>query len=91
MCEDYRASATIDMAQDAADLGRLRIRCPMTALWGADGAVGRNFDVLASWREWADDVRGGAVASGHYIPEEASDAILALFDGIALGGSTHVA
>ncbi len=64
MCEDYRASATVDMAQDAADLGRLRIRCPMVALWGSQGAVGKNFDVLASWREWCDDVRGGAVASG---------------------------
>jgi haloacetate dehalogenase len=43
----------------------------MLALWGADGAVGRNFDVLASWREWADDVHGGPVPGGHYIPEEA--------------------
>lgn len=76
MCEDYRASAAIDLAQDAADLGRLTIRCPMTALWGDEGAVGRNFDVLASWREWATDVRGGAVKSGHYIPEEAPDAVI---------------
>ncbi len=64
MCEDYRASATIDMAQDAADLGRLRIRCPMVALWGSEGAVGKNFDVLASWREWCDDVRGGRLRPG---------------------------
>jgi haloacetate dehalogenase len=78
MCEDYRASATVDMAQDAADLAAgLRIRCPMLALWGADGAVGRNFDVLASWREWAADVRGGPVSGGHYIPEEAPEELLA--------------
>ncbi len=82
MCEDYRASATVDMAQDAADLGRLGIRCPMTALWGAEGAVGKNFDVLASWREWADDVRGGAVPSGHYIPEEAPDAVVEAVAGL---------
>ncbi len=82
MCEDYRASATVDMAQDAADLsaGR-RIRCPMLALWGAEGAVGRNFDVLASWREWAEDVRGGPLPGGHYIPEEAPDALLAALSG----------
>ncbi len=80
-CEDYRASATVDMAQDAADLGRLRIRCPMLALWGSDGAVGKCFDVLGSWREWADDVRGEAVASGHYIPEEAPEALLRLLEG----------
>jgi haloacetate dehalogenase len=76
MCEDYRASATVDMAQDATDWGQLKIRCPMLALWGAEGAVGRCFDVLASWREWADDVRGEAVPGGHYIPEEAPEALL---------------
>jgi haloacetate dehalogenase len=75
-CEDYRASATVDMEQDAADLGKLKIKAPLLALWGNHGAVGPNFDVLASWREWADDVRGDAVASGHYIPEEAPDVLL---------------
>jgi haloacetate dehalogenase len=77
MCEDYRASATVDMAQDVADLGRLRITCPMLALWGSQGAVGKCFDVLDSWREWADDLHGEAVESGHYIPEEAPEALLA--------------
>jgi haloacetate dehalogenase len=76
MCEDYRTSATVDMAQDEADLGRLRIRCPLLALWGSEGIVGRNFDVLAHWRDWADDVQGGEVASGHYIPEEAPEELL---------------
>ena len=75
-CEDYRASATLDMVQDAADLGRLRIQAPVLALWGANGAVGQCFDVLASWRDWATDVQGAAVASGHYIPEEAPEALL---------------
>jgi haloacetate dehalogenase len=75
-CENYRASATVDMEQDAADLGKLKIKAPLLALWGAQGAVGPNFDVLASWREWADEVRGGAVASGHYIPEEVPDVLL---------------
>jgi haloacetate dehalogenase len=72
-CEDYRASATVDLAQDAADLGRLKMHCPVLALWGSEGAVGRNFDVLASWRDWADDVRGEALPCGHYIPEECPD------------------
>jgi haloacetate dehalogenase len=76
-CEDYRASATVDMAQDRADLGRLAIRCPLLALWGAEGAVGRCFDVVASWRDWAGDVSGAAVPGGHYLPEEAPEALLA--------------
>jgi haloacetate dehalogenase len=28
------------------------------------------FDVLASWREKAPDVRGRALPCGHFIPEE---------------------
>ncbi len=77
MCEDYRASATVDMAQDDADLAAgLRLRCPLLALWGAEGAVGKNFDVPAAWRAWANDVRGGPVPGGHYIPEEAPGELL---------------
>ncbi|HET6360703.1 MAG TPA: alpha/beta hydrolase [Gemmatimonadota bacterium] len=30
-------------------------------------------DVLAVWREWADDVRGRAIDCGHFLPEEAPD------------------
>jgi haloacetate dehalogenase len=75
-CEDYRASATVDIAQDAADLGRLKLTLPLLALWGRDGAVGRCFDVIGAWRAWADDVRGEALPCGHYIPEEAPEALL---------------
>jgi haloacetate dehalogenase len=69
-CEDYRAAATIDLAHDAADLGRL-LEMPLLALWGAKGLVGRRYDVLAEWRQRARDVRGEAVPSGHFLPEEA--------------------
>jgi haloacetate dehalogenase len=75
-CEDYRASATVDLAQDTADLGKRKITCPVQVLWGADGAVGKNFDVLKSWRDWADDVRGEPLPCGHYIPEECPEELL---------------
>ena len=35
------------------------------------------YDVLAIWRDWADDVRGRAIDSGHYLAEEAPDATYA--------------
>jgi len=74
-CEDYRAGATIDFDLDAADLaaGR-RIECPMLALWGERG---RRRDVLETWRRWATDVRGRALACGHFLPEEAPEETLA--------------
>jgi haloacetate dehalogenase len=71
MCQDYRAGATIDHELDEADLaaGR-RIRCPVLALWAGCDELGRWFDVLETWRRWADDVRGHAVDAGHFLAEE---------------------
>ncbi|MFQ5624116.1 MAG: alpha/beta fold hydrolase [Paracoccaceae bacterium] len=75
-CEDYRAAATIDLDHDAADAGR-KFDQPLLVLWGADGFVGRSYDVLETWRETATDVVGHAVPGGHYCPEEAPDETLA--------------
>jgi haloacetate dehalogenase len=76
ICEDYRASATIDLEHDRQDraAGR-RMRCPLLVLWGRRGAVGRNFDVLSLWRQIADDVQGHAVDGAHYLAEELPDEI----------------
>lgn len=76
-CEDYRAGATYDFALDEADRGRKRITAPLLALWGARGQVARWYDVLAVWRDWADDVQGHAIDSGHYLAEEAPEATCA--------------
>jgi haloacetate dehalogenase len=73
-CEDYRAAATVDLEHDAADAVR-RIEAPLLALWGARGLVGRSYDVLATWRDKATDVRGHALPTGHYLPEEAPEAV----------------
>lgn len=74
MCECYRAGATYDVAADEADRAQGRkIACPLLVLWGARGAVGNWYDVLAVWRDWAENVQGAAVDSGHFLPEEAPD------------------
>jgi haloacetate dehalogenase len=69
-CEDYRAAAGIDLVHDEADRDR-RIACPLLVLWGSRGVVGRNFDVLAVWRDRATALEGEALDCGHYLPEEA--------------------
>jgi haloacetate dehalogenase len=71
-CEDYRAAAAIDLEHDAADGGR-KIDCPLLVLWGEKGVVHRLFDPVADWKSVASDVRGKALPSGHYLPEEAPD------------------
>lgn len=78
ICEDYRASAGIDLEHDRLerDAGRLA-DTPLLALWGAQGVVQRCFDPLGEWRKVAARVEGEALPCGHYIPEEAPEALLA--------------
>lgn len=78
LCEDYRASATIDLEHDRADRAAGRqIRCPFMALWGAEGVIEQCFDPLAEWRRLAPHVVGEALPCGHYVPEEAPEQLLA--------------
>ncbi|HKT96910.1 MAG TPA: alpha/beta hydrolase [Paraburkholderia sp.] len=77
MCEDYRASATIDLEHDRADIERgHKVACPLRVLWGEHGVIERCFDPLAEWRKVARDVSGHALPCGHYIPEEAPEALV---------------
>jgi haloacetate dehalogenase len=69
-CEDYRASATIDLEHDLVNAGQ-KIDNPLLVLWGQDGFVGKTYDVLATWRQLASNVSGHSVPGGHYVPEEA--------------------
>jgi haloacetate dehalogenase len=73
ICEQYRAAATLDYQHDEADRGIRRITCPTLALWSDSGAVGSWYDPLEIWKTWADDLHGGPISAGHFIPEEAPD------------------
>ncbi len=85
-CEDYRAAATVDLEDDAADAQR-RIGCPLLVLWGAEGLMQRCFDVLSTWREKAAaTVEGGPLACGHFLPEEAPEATAAALEAFLAAG-----
>ncbi len=77
ICEDYRASASIDLEHDRADVAAGRqLTHPLRVLWGEHGTVARCFDVLALWRERALNVSGQSVPCGHYIAEEAPERLI---------------
>lgn len=83
MCEDYRAAASIDLLHDRAsrEAGE-KIQCPLLVVWGEKGKIGVWYDPLAIWRQYASaGVEGHAVPSGHYLAEEAPDAVLSALDG----------
>ena len=75
---DYRSGATTDLADDEAshDDGA-RVTCPVLVLWGEQSFVGKAYEPLAVWREYASDVRGSGLPVGHFLPEEAPEQVLA--------------
>ena len=78
ICEDYRASAGIDLEHDREDVVNQRlVTCPLRVLWGDQGVVGQCFDPLKEWRKVANLVTGTPLPCGHYIPEEVPDLLLA--------------
>jgi haloacetate dehalogenase len=76
MCEDYRASAGIDMQYDEADLTK-KIACPLHVLWATDGAMGRMYDVLGIWKERGTQVTGAGLTGGHNLQEANPTGVLA--------------
>lgn len=90
MLEDYRAGLGVDRAADVEDRARgTKITCPMLVGWSTlDDLEELYGDVVAIWREWATDVRGAAIHSGHHMAEEAPDELAAellAFFGTASG------
>jgi haloacetate dehalogenase len=78
ICEDYRASAGIDLVHDREDVAAGRkLTQPLRVLWAEHGAVNRCFYVLALWAERADQVTGRTLPCGHYLAEERPDDVLA--------------
>jgi len=74
-CEDYRAAAGIDLDHDRVDQGD-KIKCPLLALWGDQGFIHKNFEVLSVWKEYAATVSGEALNCGHFLPEERPDEVI---------------
>ena len=69
-CEDYRASATIDLEHDKKDRKKL-LNIPIQVLWGKEGVVGKQFNSLKIWKKYTKNkVYGSGIKSGHFIPEQ---------------------
>ena len=77
LCEDYRASASIDLVHDQLDLDDKNfVKQPLLVLWGEQGVVHQCFEPLKEWSKLAQNVQGRALPCGHYIPEEAPELLL---------------
>ena len=77
VCADYRASYYHDREHDTVDrqAGR-RITVPLLAVTGqAETQLAFAPEV---WRSWASDLETAVVPGGHFLPEEAPDALIEL-------------
>ena len=75
MLEDYRAGLAVDADHERADraAGR-RVEPPLLVLWSTRDDLEELYgDPLAIWRDWAGNVRGHGIESGHHMAEEAPD------------------
>jgi haloacetate dehalogenase len=76
-CADYRSAATVDLEHDDDSAAAAQsVRCPTLALWGEKSFVGKAYRPLEVWREYAANVRGRALPTGHFLPEEAPAEVL---------------
>lgn len=79
MCNDYRAAIDVDFALDAADLN-CQVSCPALVLYGATGAMAKQYDVEATWAPRLANMRAAAIPGGHFFvdqhPSETAEALL---------------
>ena len=75
MCEDYRASASIDLKWDEAD-EKKKITIPLRVLWSEKGPMGRLYDVLGIWKGYGTKVTGRPLPGGHNLQEDVPDMVL---------------
>ena len=53
-----------------------RLTCPTRVLWASGDDLPNSYsDVLAVWRPWAENLRGGALDCSHHMAEEAPQAL----------------
>ncbi len=72
VCADFRASPGADLAHDEKSIAAgQKVDCPVLVVWGMQGAAGPGYDPPAIWQQYAPDVRGVALPTGHFVPEEA--------------------
>lgn len=82
-CEDYRASAGIDLRHDEASRqAGEKIACDLLVIWGERGVVNRLFKPVALWQAQCQGaVQGLCLPAGHFIPEELPEATASALQG----------
>ncbi|KAJ5813814.1 Alpha/Beta hydrolase protein [Penicillium pulvis] len=80
MCNDYRASASLDLDEAREDMKNHRlVQCPLLVIWSKHGVIEKSFKAIEEWQAVVAQgvaVQGYSLDSGHSIPEEAPELVL---------------
>jgi haloacetate dehalogenase len=68
-CCDYRATATVDLDHDEADIGRT-VECPTLALWGSEGFMHHCFDMADLWQKRCSHLRPETLPGAHFFVDQ---------------------
>lgn len=83
MCADYRAAASVDLADDSADIDT-KVACPLLAIWGTQGVMHELFDMEAQWRARASNLQTATLPGGHFfidrMPRETAEILDDFFE-----------
>jgi haloacetate dehalogenase len=73
-CADMRSALGVDLADDEESFAAgQKVECPLLVLWGSQSMAAP--DPLGIWQQYAPGVRGHALPTGHFLPEEAPDLV----------------
>lgn len=78
-CADYRAAANVDFLMDEKDLGK-QVHIPALVLWGANGIMGKLFDMQETWSKTYPLLQSKPMSGGHFFvdqyPQETAEVLL---------------
>src|SRR5262249_59076877 len=75
-CADMRSALGVDLVHDDETFAAgQKVECPVLVLWGTQSMAAS--DPLGVWQQYAPDVHGNALPTGHFLPEEAPDLVSA--------------
>ena len=67
-CGDYRAAASIDLANDMADI-ETKVAVPSLVFYGEQGVMNRLCDIAALWQKRLAQMQTASLPGGHFFPD----------------------
>jgi haloacetate dehalogenase len=67
-CGDYRAAASIDLANDMADIDA-KVKAPSLVFYGDHGVMNKLYDIAALWKPRLTQIQTASLPGGHFFPD----------------------